>query len=514
MKFILLTVLIASNLTYYLVNGVCCHKIKKSFNDRCGDGTKALTPYCGYGPCNIFGCNCDGGCRKYPLQPIEYEIYGAHGSNCISKCQFDGYYWCKTIPYNGFDWDYCSPRENVNYQGQNCVDKCDYRGEKFKWCHDRSKYPFSWGYCGTNKLNYIDVLRINKCQFNATETILLIIPHMVEFDLTKFVIDKGICLAIQISKATGLDKWLIKKVLHGKGSQEEINKVSQAIHKATGVPEKLINEHLSKSENIPDEIKIPVKPGLLRYFTNKATMSKRKCDVITLSNAVESINELGNLIPIIPVYPINVERKKDTHTHYIESSCDILTNSVRQSGFNALNLSQNDNNSIISVLYSGSNDTFDKRLVYFVGALIGGNDIETFAENGEIMKWLYYRRDDIPSHQWEDRMKFMETRGYNLDVKGYLVDSQLGGPNHWYNLVPQTPEVKRNLRYISGWINQQHYIRYFLEKNCGHIEWLIILNYDKNIRRPKGFKLCVNLLDHNNNILNNVNTYYNNQIYN
>ncbi|TGZ79457.1 hypothetical protein EX30DRAFT_342336 [Ascodesmis nigricans] len=29
----------------------------------CADGTQG-TPYCGYGPCNIFGCNCDGGCRK------------------------------------------------------------------------------------------------------------------------------------------------------------------------------------------------------------------------------------------------------------------------------------------------------------------------------------------------------------------------------------------------------------------------------------------------------------------
>lgn len=31
--------------------------------EKCGDGTEP-TPFCGYGPCNIFGCNCDGGCRK------------------------------------------------------------------------------------------------------------------------------------------------------------------------------------------------------------------------------------------------------------------------------------------------------------------------------------------------------------------------------------------------------------------------------------------------------------------
>ncbi|KAF8873524.1 hypothetical protein BD779DRAFT_1476976 [Infundibulicybe gibba] len=29
----------------------------------CNDNT-ACTPNCGYGQCNIFGCNCDGGCRS------------------------------------------------------------------------------------------------------------------------------------------------------------------------------------------------------------------------------------------------------------------------------------------------------------------------------------------------------------------------------------------------------------------------------------------------------------------
>ncbi|KAF8884337.1 hypothetical protein BD779DRAFT_784310 [Infundibulicybe gibba] len=42
----------------------CCHCIDASegIDGHCGDGT-GCTPYCGYGPCNIFGCNCDGGCR-------------------------------------------------------------------------------------------------------------------------------------------------------------------------------------------------------------------------------------------------------------------------------------------------------------------------------------------------------------------------------------------------------------------------------------------------------------------
>ncbi|KAF8236672.1 hypothetical protein L208DRAFT_614043 [Tricholoma matsutake] len=39
---------------------VCC---PCSSSNYCLDGTPC-TPYCGYGPCNIFGCNCDGGCRR------------------------------------------------------------------------------------------------------------------------------------------------------------------------------------------------------------------------------------------------------------------------------------------------------------------------------------------------------------------------------------------------------------------------------------------------------------------
>eukprot|EP00058_Branchiostoma_floridae_P014360 XP_002599848.1 hypothetical protein BRAFLDRAFT_95538 [Branchiostoma floridae] len=52
-------------------DSACCHAPKKHCSGwffgrrctgRCHDGTQG-TPYCGYGPCNIFGCNCRGGCR-------------------------------------------------------------------------------------------------------------------------------------------------------------------------------------------------------------------------------------------------------------------------------------------------------------------------------------------------------------------------------------------------------------------------------------------------------------------
>lgn len=36
---------------------VCC---RANGDGICGDGTTG-TPYCGYGPCDWTGCNCDGG---------------------------------------------------------------------------------------------------------------------------------------------------------------------------------------------------------------------------------------------------------------------------------------------------------------------------------------------------------------------------------------------------------------------------------------------------------------------
>lgn len=40
----------------------------------CEDGTEG-TPYCGYGACNIVGCNCAGGCRRSTAGESPIEIY-------------------------------------------------------------------------------------------------------------------------------------------------------------------------------------------------------------------------------------------------------------------------------------------------------------------------------------------------------------------------------------------------------------------------------------------------------
>ncbi|CAG7834732.1 unnamed protein product [Allacma fusca] len=49
---------VSTHMTY--VSGECCY----DSNGVCADGTYS-TPCCGHGPCNIFCCNCDGGCRRF-----------------------------------------------------------------------------------------------------------------------------------------------------------------------------------------------------------------------------------------------------------------------------------------------------------------------------------------------------------------------------------------------------------------------------------------------------------------
>ncbi|RWS09830.1 uncharacterized protein B4U79_11454, partial [Dinothrombium tinctorium] len=58
-KILLICFIAFEILSQWLVVAVCC----RTTNGICADGKKG-TPYCGYGSCNMFGCNCDGGCRE------------------------------------------------------------------------------------------------------------------------------------------------------------------------------------------------------------------------------------------------------------------------------------------------------------------------------------------------------------------------------------------------------------------------------------------------------------------
>ncbi|KAH8359383.1 hypothetical protein KR093_006377 [Drosophila rubida] len=50
-------------------NGVCKVEV-------CLDGTHVKGSYCGRGPCNIFGCSCEGGCRAGDTLKKFAEFYG------------------------------------------------------------------------------------------------------------------------------------------------------------------------------------------------------------------------------------------------------------------------------------------------------------------------------------------------------------------------------------------------------------------------------------------------------
>ena len=39
----------------------CCYPVGNT--PLCGDASIVATTYCGIGKCNVFGCDCDGGCR-------------------------------------------------------------------------------------------------------------------------------------------------------------------------------------------------------------------------------------------------------------------------------------------------------------------------------------------------------------------------------------------------------------------------------------------------------------------
>ncbi|KAH8375885.1 hypothetical protein KR200_005728, partial [Drosophila serrata] len=49
----------------------------------CADGVARKGAYCGQGPCNIFGCNCDGGCLTGDWSESFKEKYRQYGIKII-----------------------------------------------------------------------------------------------------------------------------------------------------------------------------------------------------------------------------------------------------------------------------------------------------------------------------------------------------------------------------------------------------------------------------------------------
>jgi len=77
MKFFILTSVLAactaSSLASSLMNPPATNDCCPCYGVTCADGT-TCTPYCGYGKCNIFGCNCNGGCRRSIVQSKQQSL--------------------------------------------------------------------------------------------------------------------------------------------------------------------------------------------------------------------------------------------------------------------------------------------------------------------------------------------------------------------------------------------------------------------------------------------------------
>lgn len=61
---VLILVFVVTVLMVGETSAVCCQSQGGTYSPKtCRDGT-GPTPCCGRGKCNIFCCNCDGGCRE------------------------------------------------------------------------------------------------------------------------------------------------------------------------------------------------------------------------------------------------------------------------------------------------------------------------------------------------------------------------------------------------------------------------------------------------------------------
>ena len=149
-------------------HGVCCPLAYVNYywsahGYYCADGTEMykgfvnVDRFCGYGKCNAFGCNCDGGCRQWISDPTTFTMYGVQ---CLGECKPHfvrelTYYWCDTRD----GWDYCSPKPYVDIHGLKCKDSCGPKWHRYSWCR---REIGGWEYCGaqfnhahTFKLNYL-----------------------------------------------------------------------------------------------------------------------------------------------------------------------------------------------------------------------------------------------------------------------------------------------------------------------------------------------------------------------
>ncbi|KAH8315483.1 hypothetical protein KR074_005623, partial [Drosophila pseudoananassae] len=56
----------------------------------CADGTRLVGYYCGKGPCNIFGCDCEGGCRHGDWVDSFVARNRHHGVTVVDSSESNG----------------------------------------------------------------------------------------------------------------------------------------------------------------------------------------------------------------------------------------------------------------------------------------------------------------------------------------------------------------------------------------------------------------------------------------
>lgn len=92
-----------------------------------------------------------------PPQQVTPVSYTVHGQECLGGCAQNGeeYWWCgKSMRWEGSgrartgaddSWDYCSPDSHHTRYNQTCFNNCDHYGESYNWCYTNQKRD--WDYC-------------------------------------------------------------------------------------------------------------------------------------------------------------------------------------------------------------------------------------------------------------------------------------------------------------------------------------------------------------------------------
>lgn len=127
----------------YYQGGVC-------HIDVCGDGFMVVGKYCGYGSCNLFGCNCDGGCIAGSARDEFLWRHHVHLLNWYVHRNFlysgQIYSWYRTERiHHGIILIGCCHLGEVNFNVNSISKQCSHY--VCAWCANKS-YSKKWNTAG------------------------------------------------------------------------------------------------------------------------------------------------------------------------------------------------------------------------------------------------------------------------------------------------------------------------------------------------------------------------------